>query len=286
MNSEVYVSEPSFDKEIEIAGNKIRYGKLNNRVYVTDTSIDLPNQFHRKVESFANENGLGKIIAKVQDSHVLPFLKHGYEIEATVPGYFGIQDAIFVSKFIDEKRKKCKHEEACDDILLKLEQETAWDPTSFNQPVVFRKSNESDAFSIAKLYQHTFNHHGQPVFDAEFIQQSLKQGVEYYCVEYLETIVACVRIEREHNARNARLYDMVVLSHLRNSGIGTALINQVKHYLKKSDIEFVYSVCRAPSYAVNKVFARLDFEYGGRLTNNNLVDRDLVSMNVWSHRLQ
>jgi putative beta-lysine N-acetyltransferase len=274
-----------FDSEMTLTGNNIRFGKLNDRVYITDATIELPNTFHKEVEDFAMQGGFSKIIAKVKDAQVLPFLKRGYQIEATVPGYFGLQDAIFISRFFDEERAQCDHMDLSDDILNEVQNVDTWQPSSFSQPVFFRKCNQADVRALSKLYQLAFSSYGSPIGDEHYISHSIKNGVDYFCVEYMDAIVACVRIEYEKDAPNARLYDTVVLSQFRNEGIASALIHEASKYLKNNGVEFIYSVCRASSFAINKVFARLDFEYGGRLINNNLVNNKLVSMNVWSQKL-
>lgn len=274
-----------FDSETTLTGNTIRFGKLNDRVYITDATIEVPNTFHNEVESFAKEGGYSKIIAKVKGAQVLPFLKRGYQIEATVPGYFGLQDAIFISRFFDEERASCDHMDLSDGIINEVQNVDSWEPGSFAQPVLFRKCNQSDVRALSKLYQLAFSSYGSPIGDENYIKNSIDSGVDYFCVEYMNAIVACVRIEYEKDAPNARLYDTVVLSQFRNEGIASALIFEASKYLKNNDVQFIYSVCRASSFAINKVFARLGFEYGGRLINNNLVNNKLVSMNVWSQKL-
>lgn len=274
-----------FDSELNLTGNNIRFGKLNDRVYITDATIELPNAFHKEVEDFAKKGGYSKIIAKVKDAQVLPFLQRGYQIEATVPGYFGLQDAIFISRFFDESRAECDHSDLSDGIINEVQNADLWQPSSFSQPVLFRKCNQADVRALSKLYQLAFSSYGSPIGDENYISRSIDSGVDYFCVEYMDAIVACVRIEYEKDAPNARLYDTVVLSQFRNEGIASALIFEVSKYLKSNDVEFIYSVCRASSFAINKVFARLDFEYGGRLVNNNHVNNKLVSMNVWSQKL-
>jgi putative beta-lysine N-acetyltransferase len=274
-----------FDCETSLAGNTVRHGKLNNRIYVLDAQIDRPHALHKSLTELASAKGYTKIIAKVKDSQVLPFLRQGYQIEATVPGYFGLEDAIFVSYFLEQQRASCNKHELHDDILEKASQTMPWRGEQLVEELTIRKATTDDARDISKVYNLAFSSYSSPVGDENFVKTSIANGVDYFCMVYMNAVIGCVRVEYEADAPNARLYDIVVAEQFRNQGVATALVKACCHVLENQGVSFVYSVCRAASFAINKVFARLGYEYGGRLLNNNLVNGELESMNVWSCKL-
>lgn len=274
-----------FDNDINIAGNNIRFGKLNDRIYIPDATDWCSHDFHNAIEEFVSEYALGKVIAKIPDEDAPVFLQRGYIIEAKVPGYFGNQDALFVSDFKTPSRSHCIKEELNEDILAKVSKGPIWDPATFNQPVTFRLCNIKDVRSLSKLYQLAFKKYGAPVGDSDYIANGLKKGIDYFCVESLGAIIACIRIEYEKDSPNARIDDAVVLDQFRNEGVASALINEAHNYLHRNHIKHIYSTCRASSFAINRVFSRLGYQYGGRLLNNNLVNERICSMNVWSYKL-
>jgi putative beta-lysine N-acetyltransferase len=274
-----------FDCETSLAGNTVRHGKLNNRIYVLDAQIDRPHALHKSLTELASAKGYTKIIAKVKDSQVLSFLRQGYQIEATVPGYFGLEDAIFVSYFLEQQRANCTKLALHDDILEKASQTSPWQGEHVANELTVRKATHNDARDISKLYNLAFSSYSSPVGNENYVKSSLDSGVDYFCMVYMNAVIGCIRVEYEADTPNARLYDIVVAEQFRNQGVATALVEAASQLLQAQNISFIYSVCRAASFAINKVFARLGYEYGGRLLNNNLINGELESMNVWSTKL-
>ena len=98
-------------------------------------------------------------------------------------------------------------------------------------------------------------------------------------------LVGCLRVELDKDTNNARVYDLGVMSQFQNQGIASALLNRVKYALQQQNIRYVYTLCLATSLPINKVFAQQQYEYGGRLMNNNRIEDEFKSMNLWFCKL-
>ncbi|GMM85098.1 putative beta-lysine N-acetyltransferase [Pseudoalteromonas sp. MTN2-4] len=279
------VASSYYDCDDIVEFNQIRHGQLNSRIYVTYSTIKTPNTFHDALVQVALAQGYGKIIAKVKGSQLLSFLKKGYKIEATVPGYFGSEDAVFISYFLDKNREQSEFCQQYDEIVAKALKANPWHPGKFNEPVQFRSCNLTDIRALSKLYGHVYTNYSSPVSNEEFIKTSMNNGVQYYCADYMGVIVGCLRVELDIDTSNARIYDLGVMTQFQNQGIASALLNKVKQFLQQQDIKNVYTLCLATSLPVNKIFSQQKYEFGGRLTNNNRIEDEFKSLNLWFKKL-
>jgi len=279
------VASSYYDCDEIVEFNQIRHGQLNSRIYVTDSTIKTPNTFHDALVQVALAQGYGKIIAKVKGSQLVSFLKKGYKIEATVPGYFGSEDAVFISYFLDKNREQSEFSQQYDEIVAEALKSNPWHPGKFNEPVQFRSCNLTDIRALSKLYGHVYTNYSSPVSNEEFIKTSMNNGVQYYCADYMGVIVGCLRVELDADTSNARIYDLGVMTQFQNQGIASALLNKVKQFLQQQDIKYVYTLCLATSLPVNKIFSQQKYEFGGRLTNNNRIEDEFKSLNLWFKKL-
>jgi putative beta-lysine N-acetyltransferase len=279
------VASSYYDCDEIVEFNQIRHGQLNSRIYVTDSTIKTPNTFHDALVQVALAQGYGKIIAKVKGSQLVSFLKKGYKIEATVPGYFGSEDAVFISYFLDKNREQSEFSQQYDEIVAEALKANPWHPGKFNEPVQFRSCNLTDIRALSKLYGHVYTNYSSPVSNEVFIKTSMNNGVQYYCADYMGVIVGCLRVELDADTSNARIYDLGVMTQFQNQGIASALLNKVKQFLKQQDIKYVYTLCLATSLPVNKIFSQQKYEFGGRLTNNNRIEDEFKSLNLWFKKL-
>jgi putative beta-lysine N-acetyltransferase len=279
------VASSYYDCDEIVEFNQIRHGQLNSRIYVTDSTIKTPNTFHDALVQVALAQGYGKIIAKVKGSQLVSFLKKGYKIEATVPGYFGSEDAVFISYFLDKNREQSEFSQQYDEIVAEALKANPWHSGKFNEPVQFRSCNLTDIRALSKLYGHVYTNYSSPVSNEEFIKTSMNNGVQYYCADYMGVIVGCLRVELDADTSNARIYDLGVMTQFQNQGIASALLNKVKQFLQQQDIKYVYTLCLATSLPVNKIFSQQKYEFGGRLTNNNRIEDEFKSLNLWFKKL-
>jgi putative beta-lysine N-acetyltransferase len=279
------VASSYYDCDEIVEFNQIRHGQLNSRIYVTDATIKAPNTFHDMLLQVALSQGYGKIIAKIKGSQLLSFLKKGYKIEATVPGYFGTEDAVFISYFLDKNRECSKLNTQYDAVVSDALKARVWHTGQFNEPVQFRKCNQTDLRALSKLYAQVYSNYSSPISNENFIKLSIEQGIQYYCADYMGILVGCLRVELDKDTNNARVYDLGVMSQFQNQGIAPALLNRVKYALQQQNIRYVYTLCLATSLPINKVFAQQQYEYGGRLMNNNRIEDEFKSMNLWFCKL-
>jgi putative beta-lysine N-acetyltransferase len=76
--------------------------------------------------------------------------------------------------------------------------------------------------------------------------------------------------------------DFATLPSQRGSGHASYILHQLEDELKKRDYHALYSIARATSYGMNKVFKEAAYEYTGRLIQNCHIAGELEDMNLWS----
>lgn len=270
-----------------IGGSVVQHGRFNNRVYVMKMSRnDIPDIIST-LNDLAGRNGYSKIFVKVPDSAVAAFVRAGYETEATVPFFFnGEETASFMAKYFDPQRKQVNDSATIADVLAVAftyaqKEHTPQLPAGFS--VVH--AHHGDAKEIAALFRSIFTTYPFPVFDSNFIEQSMKDGIRYFCIHQSKRIAAVASCEVNPGARNAEMTDFATDSQFRGKGLAGYLLHTMEEEMRKEGIALAYTIARAASYPINVTFARAGYEYGGLLPNNTNIGGSLESMNVWYKKL-
>ena len=98
--------EFSMDIVESMAGSIIQHGARSDRIYLMRLGSEPVDDLLNALDKLAAEHNYGKIIAKIPESKLRPFIAAGYGVEARIPGFFaGTQDGYFLAKFRDETRK-------------------------------------------------------------------------------------------------------------------------------------------------------------------------------------
>lgn len=94
-----------FDTTINISNSKIQHGPKNNRIYLIHLQKEDMPKILDDLDSLANFYGYSKIFAKVPKASAKTFFEYGYISEAKISRFFnGIEDCIFMAKYMDNKR--------------------------------------------------------------------------------------------------------------------------------------------------------------------------------------
>ena len=96
----------------EVGGSTIQHGEENGRIYLMKLDPADAPEIVPELERLATSHGYGKIFAKVPAPQSPCFLEAGYRREAWVPDFYaGREDALFLSRFLDQERAQ---EQDCD----------------------------------------------------------------------------------------------------------------------------------------------------------------------------
>ncbi len=266
-----------------IENSTIHHGKTSDRIYLMKLLPEMVNRLIPKLDKLALDNGYTKIFAKVQ-SHVLPsFISNNYEIEAFVPRFYnGKTDCLFVSKFVDKKRKSMPLKEL--ELLQrligtadKIVQEEQKDGFKFK----IKCLSESDAKAITEIFKQVFETYPFPVQDPDYIVETMEQyGTKYFGVFEGGNLIAVSTAEIDSENKNSEMTDFAVLPDFRGQNIALSLLGKMEQEMENVGIKTCYTIARLNQPGMNKTFLKAGYKYTGTLVNNTNIGGNIESMNI------
>ncbi|OJH49393.1 beta-lysine acetyltransferase [Methanohalophilus portucalensis FDF-1] len=246
---------------------------------------DLPDIIP-EMDQLAEQRGYSKIFAKVPADSRVAFEAKGYIKEAGVPGYYsGKKEALFMCKYFSEHRQEDTQAE--DDRIITTARGKAGDIMKPELPEGFliRICTEADVPAMAEIYAEVFPTYPFPIQDPAYLKETMEDNVVYFAVENEGNIVALSSCEIDFENRNAEMTDFATLPQFRGMGLSTYLLSKMETEMNKKGILIFYTIARAASYGMNTVFARLGYEFTGKLVQNTNISGNLENMNVWYKRI-
>lgn len=261
----------------------IQHGPHNDRIYVMKLSArDMPHIVHKLYE-MALANSYSKIFVKAPAYALDAFVRAGYVVEAYVPGYFnGRIGAYFMAKYVDGKRAVEKKRGVIDGVLSAARLIGGkWRAPSLREGFTFHVASHEDAGELAALYKKTFATYPFPIHDVEYILRTMENNVRYFCVWANGAIAGASSAEMDIDSLNVEMTDFATSEEFRGNGISVYLLHKMEGNMAKEGMKLAYTITRATSYPINKIFSRAGYAYGGLLTNNTNICGTYESMNVW-----
>ena len=233
--------------------------------------------------SLAENRGYTKIFAKVPSAEADDFFNAGYLAEATVPGFYnGLDAALFLAYYTDMKRSiesDCEIYERT--IMTAFERKNdlvaPLDSSGFN----LRKCEESDTGEMARIYKKVFPSYPFPIHSEDYVLETMRGNVDYFCVETKNEIIALSSAEIDMESSNVEMTDFATLPEWRGNGFGVHLLGRMEKEIKKRGIKTAYTIARASSPGMNITFTRQGYGFCGRLKNNTNISGQIESMNIW-----
>lgn len=261
----------------------VQHGAHNDRIYVMRLAKDdMPRIVHRLYD-MALENSYSKIFVKVPAYALDTFIKAGYGIEAYVPGFFdGIEGGYFMAKYTDWTRAVDKTSGLVENVLAEARAFSArFKVPALKDCFTFHVAGPDDAGELAGLYRRTFSTYPFPIMDAKYIKKTMEENVRYYFLRSKDRIVGAASAEMDGDSKNVEMTDFATLEGHRGKGVSAFLLQRMEENMVSEGMKVSYTIARATSYPINKVFSRAGYSYGGRLINNTNICGSYESMNVW-----
>lgn len=268
-------------------GATIQHGSYNQRIYLMDLGRADPGKLARKLICLAGEKGYSKIFAKVPDSQASPFLVSGFRLEAEIPFFYPGEGARFLGYYLESKRRHEPDSESLDELVTKLV------PRKQNRPakplpekIKIRRCTPEDAEAMAAIYRSVFPTYPFPIFDPQYLRQSMANQVDFFCVEQANRLLALSSMEKDGSAKNVEMTDFATPAKHRGKDFARHLLARMEREMLLKKYRLAYTIARAKSPAMNLTFARLGYVYAGRLANNTNISGKIESMNVWYKKIR
>jgi Acetyltransferase (GNAT) family. len=261
----------------------IQHGKNSNRIYLMKCDAAEADSLITHMNQLAHDKNYSKIVAKIPESQDPVFKADGYKEEAAIPGsYRGQETCKLLSKYLCPKRENLTNDmeikQILDDAIKKrAEAATQALPEEFK----IRELGPSDIPALAQIYGTVFKSYPFPIFDADYLLETMSDHVTYFGVFHNNHLVAVSSSETDLDNLNYEMTDFAVLPAYRGHKLALHLLNEMEKYMINAGFRLLYTIARASSYGMNRTFARANYQYGGTLNNNTQISGSIESMNIW-----
>lgn len=250
---------------------------FSSRIRIDDYSGALTSV----LEIFENEmeGWVEKLIVKSRTQDVLFFESKGFTNEAHIKNYFLDADMFFMTKYFSFDRQKSlawDEEELIVKTILK-EEVNAYETDISN----VRVASKDDCKDLADLYQKVFPIYPTSLSDPNHLSKTMEAGTIYVFIRDEGMIISAASAEVNAVYKNAELTDCASRQEAQGKGHMKKLLSKLDKLLVHNGIHCLYTIARAESVGMNKVFHQLGYQYGGRLKKNLIIYSGLEDMNVW-----
>jgi putative beta-lysine N-acetyltransferase len=271
----------------KIGHSIIQHGPVNSRIYVMKLDERDGPSIIPSLEQLASEKGYEKIFVKTPGRHRDVFVQAGYEQEAMIPCYFkDREDAVFMAKYFSAARSRVMNRQNIIEVLA-LAHGSDPDRSSRRPDHFFRveKCQPEDALEMSQVFKDVFETYPFPVFDPQYLVDSIHSHVTYFCIRKDNRIVALAAAEMDPVNQAAEMTDFATLSEYRRQGMADSLLKAMDAEMAHQGQQTAYSIARSLSTGMNITFAKNGYRYGGTLGNNTHIAGRIESMNIWYKHL-
>lgn len=261
--------------------------QCNQRIRVLDYRAAALEPMILQLRAIAEANGFDKIIVMASANDWLAFLRHGYVLEAVIRYFHQGADAYVVSKFRSQARLASSS--LMSEILL-IEEIMASPPKSdagvLPKDCSLRLARRDDIPRLLELYRGIFVSYPSPLVHEAYLRAIFaSESLFAICVRGSD-LVAAASAEFHPRARAAELTDCATIPEFRGRGIMSALVRFLENELVRREYLSAYTMARARSVGMNRVFYSLGYEFMGRLVNNCDIQGAFEDMNIWVRSLR
>jgi len=256
---------------------------FNQRIQVLSYEARDPGSMVEKLATEARQRGHGKLFLKAPEFDREALENVGMVKEATIKGYFCGEPADVMALYLDEDRTKRPYRSEQDGILESITSRPA-DASIPELPSGYRMATAGpgDAGELAGLYATVFASYPFPITDPAYLTATMKTHVVYRIIRDEQgSLVAAASAEICRRYRNAEMTDFATLPSQRGFGLAQHLLAALEDDMLESSIPNLYTIARARSAGMNRVFYNRGYELTGTLVNNCHIAGQFEDMHVW-----
>jgi len=211
-----------------------------------------------------------------------------YRKEGVIQGFFnnGI-DAHIWALYGEDGRNETPRGDAHDEIVALA---SGKEPTPPEAPDGYActAATVGDAGIISELMGETFSAYASAM-DEGTIAASIRDETHRFRLihDSAGELAAVTSAEIDHKRRAAEMTDCATRTDERGKGLMSYLLWRLERDMVQDlGIRDLYTLARADETGMNCVFAKLGYDYTGRLVNNCRMPNGWESMNIWCRRVE
>jgi len=272
------------DFEINVKGCRIKvfFDYYNRRLKILDYTVTDFDAMTKRLVWLAKHNDFDKIFVKARKRDFQKFLSHGFMMEGILRYYFNGEDAYILSRFSTKSRAFSKdlmdEAELVEDLVYNTERKGV-EPLEPGFEMLTATYEHIPQLTF--IYRNIFETYPSPLKNPDYIKSTMDRNCVYKIAMYKGEALAAASADINRKYSNAEMTDCATIPSARGKGLMQHLLLALEGDLRNMGIKTAYTLCRAMSRSMNKVFFRLDYEYSGRLIKNCDIFGSYEDMNIW-----
>lgn len=253
----------------------------NRRLKVMNCLPAKLNELAEKLPSLARQEQATKITIYAKKEEVDFFRSLRYVEEGSITGFFAGKNAYLLSVFPDPKRGHSSKPREADEILKLSLGQPMVERRMLADSLILRPAHSGDAEELANLFLAVFPQYPTPVYDPAYIKLVMDSHVDFMLIEEHGKMISVASADITYENRCAELTDCATLPAYRGQSLLSHLFFALEDHLQKKNIDYLFTLTRAISPAMNITAARHGYRYQGRLINNCIISTGFEDMNIW-----
>lgn len=266
---------------------KVYVSPLNQRIQVLEYEAREIGALVASLAGSAREADFGKVFLKAPVHERGAFEAAGMTAEAAITGYFAGEPAVVMSLFLNDDRRDRPFADDQDTILATIRSRPA-DHSVKELPVKYTMAvaGPEDSLELALLYGRVFDSYPFPITRPDYLVSTMESNVVYRIVrDGLGEIVAAASAETDPEHRNAEMTDFATLPSQRGLGLAKHILAALEDDMAEREIFNLYTIARARSAGMSRVFYNRGYDFTGTLVNNCHIAGQFEDMHVWCKTL-
>lgn len=261
----------------------IAIDKYSLRIWVLDYQVKDAAALTGRLKEVAILHSLEKIILPAPDKDRRALEEQGFICEGRVAGFLNGTTGNFMVFYTNIKRS---HSVTADREHVIRSEIMGRDRTGRGRLVLppgfsCRESSPADLPALAGLYRQVFTSYPTPVGSVDYLTATAGKSAYYRLITWQGKIVSAAAGEIDTTNNNVEMTNCATLPGFRGKGLMLYLLAELDQQFFRMGIACRYTLARAGSYGMNLVFRRLNYRYGGTLTNNCHIAGGFENMNIW-----
>ncbi|TCT16159.1 beta-lysine acetyltransferase [Natranaerovirga pectinivora] len=259
----------------------IKVDTFNQRIKIVAFEGDIAFLLE-KIEIIAKKVNAGKIFYIGGEADIKVFKKNNFIMEAKVYSFLKGEPGYFLSKFLKQERKMSLYVPEEEEVLIRSRDyiKDNYEYIIYDKYEI-RDACEEDAEQLARLYKSVFETYPSPMNNGEYIKYAMKNHVYFKVITYNNRIISSASADMDPENYNAEMTDCATEVEHRGQGLMGRLILELEKEMRRKNYNVFYSTARSISAGMNIIFAKHNYEYGGKLVNHCHICGGFENMNIW-----
>jgi putative beta-lysine N-acetyltransferase len=253
----------------------------SKRIKIVDIS-NITIQNLKRIIHYASRQYLGKVICNCDIEASKIFSDAGFKLEGKIDGFFKGKDAFCMSYFINSNREVCSNFIEKNSLVKKcLNVKNTFTTGHSNLNYKIRTANKNDIKEMIKLFSTVFSTYPSPIYDVEFLKETMDKKVLYKVAVYDGKIISIASADMDKENLNAEITDCATYPAYGGNGVLSNIIHSLECDLKSKGFMTLYSLSRAINPSINYVLSKHNYTFTGRMINNCTICGTFEDMNIW-----